>query len=98
MKCYCSYRYIKDKPYPKSRFCRGVPGILLLFIVAACNIPVPTPTLHYHILLFVFVCCSDSKIRIYDLGKKRAPVDEFPLCIHMISNEREHLSSEVRRI
>ena len=22
----CSYRYCKNKPYPKSRFCRGVPG------------------------------------------------------------------------
>lgn len=21
-----SYRYCKNKPYPKSRFCRGVPG------------------------------------------------------------------------
>uniref|UniRef100_A0A6G1SJX2 Large ribosomal subunit protein uL16 n=1 Tax=Aceria tosichella TaxID=561515 RepID=A0A6G1SJX2_9ACAR len=55
------YRYIKNKPYPKSRFCRGVP---------------------------------DPKIRIYDLGKKRAGVDEFPACVHMMSNEREHLSSE----
>jgi len=55
------YRYIKNKPYPKSRFCRGVP---------------------------------DAKIRIFDLGRKKAGVDEFPLCVHMISNEREHLSSE----
>ena len=22
-----SYRYCKNKPYPKSRFCRGVPGL-----------------------------------------------------------------------
>ena len=56
------YRYIKNKPYPKSRFCRGVP---------------------------------DPKIRIYDLGRKRATVDEFPTCVHMISNEREQVSSEV---
>uniref|UniRef100_A0AC34G4G7 Ribosomal protein L10e/L16 domain-containing protein n=1 Tax=Panagrolaimus sp. ES5 TaxID=591445 RepID=A0AC34G4G7_9BILA len=55
------YRYIKNKPYPKSRFCRGVP---------------------------------DPKIRIYDLGRKRATVDEFPTCVHMISNEREQVSSE----
>ncbi|PAV73282.1 hypothetical protein WR25_14340 [Diploscapter pachys] len=55
------YRYIKNKPYPKSRFCRGVP---------------------------------DPKIRIYDLGKKKATVEEFPSCAHMLSNEREHLSSE----
>lgn len=56
-----SYRYCKNKPYPKSRFCRGVP---------------------------------DPKIRIYDLGKKKVSVDEFPLCIHMLSDEYEQLSSE----
>merc|ERR1712113_1065114 len=50
-----------NKPYPKSRFCRGVP---------------------------------DPKIRIFDLGKKKARVDDFPLCIHMISDEYEQLSSE----
>lgn len=52
-----------DKPYPKSRFNRGVP---------------------------------DPKIRIFDLGRKRAGVDEFPLCVHLVSNEYEQLSSEVR--
>jgi len=36
----------------------------------------------------------DPKIRIFDLGRKRATVDEFPLCIHMVSNELEQLSSE----
>ncbi|RKP33421.1 60S ribosomal protein L10-A [Dimargaris cristalligena] len=55
------YRYCKNKPYPKSRFCRGVP---------------------------------DAKIRIYDLGRKKAGVDEFPLCVHLVSNEYEQLSSE----
>lgn len=55
------YRYCKNKPYPKSRYNRGVP---------------------------------DAKIRIYDLGKKKATVDEFPLCIHLVSNELEQLSSE----
>ncbi|KAI3635024.1 hypothetical protein MIR68_006590 [Amoeboaphelidium protococcarum] len=55
------YRYCKNKPYPKSRFCRGVP---------------------------------DPKLRIYDLGKKKASVDEFPLTIHLVSDEREQLSSE----
>ncbi|KXJ26551.1 60S ribosomal protein L10 [Exaiptasia diaphana] len=55
------YRYCKNKPYPKSRFCRGVP---------------------------------DSKIRIYDLGRKKAMVDDFPLCVHMVSDEYEQLSSE----
>merc|ERR1711983_666040 len=32
--------------------------------------------------------------RIFDLGKKKARVDDFPLCIHMISDEYEQLSSE----
>jgi len=55
------YRYCKNKPYPKSRFCRGVP---------------------------------DSKIRIYDLGRKKANVDEFPLCVHLTSDEYQQISSE----
>src|SRR5579872_5320586 len=55
------YRYCKNKPYPKSRYNRGVP---------------------------------DPKIRIFDLGKKKASADEFPLCVHLVSDEREQLSSE----
>lgn len=37
---------------------------------------------------------SDSKIRIYDLGAKKTPVDHFPLCVHLVSDEYEQLSSE----
>lgn len=37
---------------------------------------------------------SDPKIRIFDLGRKKARVDDFPLCIHLISDEYEQLSSE----
>jgi len=36
----------------------------------------------------------DPKIRIFDLGRKKAFVDELPLCVHMISDELEQLSSE----
>lgn len=36
----------------------------------------------------------DPKIRIYDLGRKKAKVDEFPCCIHLISKEWEQISSE----
>eukprot|EP00184_Porphyridium_aerugineum_P005665 CAMPEP_0184700070 /NCGR_PEP_ID=MMETSP0313-20130426/8114_1 /TAXON_ID=2792 /ORGANISM="Porphyridium aerugineum, Strain SAG 1380-2" /LENGTH=211 /DNA_ID=CAMNT_0027159457 /DNA_START=110 /DNA_END=745 /DNA_ORIENTATION=+ len=36
----------------------------------------------------------DPKIRIYDLGKKKANVDEFPFCAHLVSDEKEQLSSE----
>ncbi len=36
----------------------------------------------------------DAKIRIYDLGRKKARVDDFPLCVHLVSDELEQLSSE----
>ena len=57
----CS-RMQKNKPFIKSRYCRGVP---------------------------------DPKIRIFDLGRKKANVDEFPLCVHLVSDEYEQLSAEV---
>ncbi|KAL4681669.1 hypothetical protein H8959_007146 [Pygathrix nigripes] len=57
----CSYRYFKNKPYPKSRFFQGIP---------------------------------DAKIRIFDLGLKKAKVDEFLLYGHVVSHEVELLSSE----
>ena len=55
------YRYCKNKPYIKSRYCRGVP---------------------------------DPKIRIYDVGRKKADVNDFPACIHLVSDEYEQISSE----
>merc|ERR1712000_385927 len=55
------YRYCKNKPYIKSRYCRGVP---------------------------------DAKLRIYDLGRKKASIDDFPYCIHLCSLEKEQISSE----
>lgn len=36
----------------------------------------------------------DAKIRIYDVGAKTAPADQFPLCVHLVSGEKEQLSSE----
>merc|ERR1719354_923556 len=36
----------------------------------------------------------DPKIRIYDLGRKKAHVQDFPLCIHMVSDELEQLSPQ----
>ena len=39
-------------------------------------------------------CLPDPKIRIYDVGKKRAQVDEFPVAVHLVSGEKEQLSSE----
>ena len=55
------YRFCRGKPYPKSRYNRGVP---------------------------------DPKIRIYDVGRKKANVDAFPFVIHIISEERNQVSSE----
>lgn len=37
---------------------------------------------------------SDAKIRIFDLGSKKMPVETFPICVHLVSNEYEQLSSE----
>ena len=55
------YRYCKNKPYIKSRYCRGVP---------------------------------DAKIQIFDVGRKGAATVLFPLCVHMVSDELEQVSSE----
>jgi large subunit ribosomal protein L10e len=55
------YRVAKGKPYPKSRYNRGVP---------------------------------DPKIRIYDIGKKKANVDVFPFSVHIVSDEVEQITSE----
>ncbi|CAL5990695.1 Ribosomal_protein L10 [Hexamita inflata] len=54
-------RYQCGKPYPKSRFCRGVP---------------------------------DPKIRYFDLGNKKATVPELPCCLHLLSWEKQQVSSE----
>lgn len=45
-------------------------------------------------LLLSLYFLSDPKIRIFDLGRKKARVDEFPLCIHLVSDEFEQISSE----
>jgi len=36
----------------------------------------------------------DAKLRIYDLGRKKASVEEFPCCVHLLSLELEQISSE----
>ena len=63
-----------------------------------CSLPVATAArAHTHpplVLRSTFPPRSDSKIRIYDIGNKRAAVDEFPLVVHLVSDEREQLSSE----
>jgi large subunit ribosomal protein L10e len=53
-------RFQKNKPYIKSRYCRGVP---------------------------------DAKIRIFDCGAKKVPVDQFPFVAHLVSDEKEQLTA-----
>jgi len=36
----------------------------------------------------------DPKIRIYDAGMKKYGVDAFPSCVHLVSFEKEQVSSE----
>lgn len=36
----------------------------------------------------------DAHIRMFDAGRKKAHYNEFPLCIHLVSDEKEQLSSE----
>jgi len=36
----------------------------------------------------------DPKIRIYEVGKKKLPCDDFPAAVHMVSDEWQQISSE----
>ena len=55
------YRVANGKPWPKSRYNRGVP---------------------------------DGKIKAFDIGARRAGYDELPFCVHLVSKEKEQISSE----
>mmetsp|Transcript_9066 Transcript_9066/g.7982 ORF Transcript_9066/g.7982 Transcript_9066/m.7982 type:complete len:205 (+) Transcript_9066:148-762(+) len=55
------YRFWSGKPFPKSRYNRGVP---------------------------------DARIRIYDAGRKKARAEDFSGCVHMVSLEKEQITSE----
>ena len=41
--------------------------------------------MNHKIMLLLCRGVPDPKIRIFDLGRKRAGVDEFPLSIHLVS-------------
>lgn len=137
-----SYRYCKNKPYPKSRFCRGVPGkhiphhrfcqvvqlikptgsavvrfwcakvadsdSLVVYVLSwevlsalrdhwdkqIWRFAGEIVTILHSFSISTSIYFKDPKIRIFDLGRKKAKVDEFPLCGHMVSDEYEQLSSE----
>jgi len=55
------YRVANGKPWPKSRYNRGVP---------------------------------DPKIKAFDIGAKKSLYDELPYCVHLVSKEKEQISSE----
>nr|BAN37511.1 ribosomal protein L10, putative [Entamoeba histolytica]BAN37862.1 ribosomal protein L10, putative [Entamoeba histolytica]BAN38505.1 ribosomal protein L10, putative [Entamoeba histolytica]BAN39017.1 ribosomal protein L10, putative [Entamoeba histolytica] len=55
------YRLVRGHPYPKSKYCRGVP---------------------------------DPRIKLFDIGNRSAPCDDFPCCVHIVGLERENISSE----
>ena len=97
------YRYCKTRPYIRSRYCRGVPGASCVSGARApCGrtrrgrtrpplraraapppnrlAPPPPP--------------ADAKLRIYDIGNKKAAVEEFPCVVHLVCDEREQISSE----
>jgi large subunit ribosomal protein L10e len=38
--------------------------------------------------------CPDPKLRFYDAGLKKATFDYFPVCVHLVSDEREQITSE----
>ena len=99
------YRYCKNKPCKclKTAKLTATPIAhflsLLETVLTESQIPsLGTTTLHAQIAPIDEIRFNrgvpDSKIRIFDLGRKRANVDEFPLCVHMVSNEYEQLSSE----
>ena len=92
--CAYSYRYCKNKPYPKSRFNRGVPGKLMYHCYPLADFTCTPPPQKTHTHTHTHTHTSDAKIRIYDLGAKKTPVDQFPLCVHLVSDEYEQLSSE----
>lgn len=64
--------------------------------VTHCCFPTDQKSCNCFWILFFSIFCwfLDPKIRIFDLGRKKAKVDEFPLCGHMVSDEYEQLSSE----
>merc|ERR1712023_371803 len=55
------FRVIKNKPYPKSKYCKKFPR---------------------------------SKIRFYDIGNKKALVDEYSSCICLINLEPVNITSQ----
>lgn len=112
------YRYCKNKPYPKSRYCRGVPDSKI-----RCETQPALPIVPWVVRMrqrwrAPRACGGGSKdrgagrvsrsvspggrgspavalplCRIYDLGAKKESVVSFPYIAHLVSMEKEQLSS-----
>ena len=52
----------------------------------------PTYLVLSHYCLFMSLNTLDPKIRIFDLGKKKTHVDDFPASVNLVSDEYEQLS------
>ncbi|PWN23214.1 putative RPL10-60S large subunit ribosomal protein L10 [Microstroma glucosiphilum] len=39
-------------------------------------------------------CTPLTQIRIFDLGRKKASVDDFPFCCHLVCDEHQQITSE----
>lgn len=73
------------------RYCKNKVSILLyLHHTQLTVLPIPQPYPKSRFNRGV----PDAKIRIFDLGRKKASVDDFPCTVHLVSNEYEQLSSE----
>src|ERR1700748_2175742 len=61
------------------------PATIVVYRIPRCEFNLFFLTLNQH---------PSIQIRIFDLGRKRASVDDFPFCCHLVSDEYEQLSSE----
>lgn len=48
----------------------------------------------HHSSPFYYSGVPDPKIRIFDLGRKKASVDDFPFCAHLVCDEHQQITSE----
>lgn len=45
-------------------------------------------------MLTIHLLAHPKQIRIFDLGRKKASVDDFPFCAHMVCDEHQQITSE----
>lgn len=73
------------------------PGTLLdsrIAITVALGHSMPRSNLITDICIDAFASFCPPQIRIYDLGRKKASVDDFPFCAHLVCDEHQQITSE----